>query len=254
MSKRKKRKKRLAIMSVEQTAAKSTRTYSFSNKKIHPPCHEGVKEVHENLFCCKLSDVKDVTKITNMVDVLVPLAELEGSVWQRGFRGEILYYPISDFDILPSDILERAVQEIINRLDEGKKVCIFCLGGHGRTGYMTAAVLGRLGYDDPIAFIRSNYCKSAVETNSQVKHLADFLDSPVLAELYKVVGSHYFEDYDFPFAYSRDYLGYANVQRITPQYDRCGMCKHFSESRCLLFSGVFVGSSYNACDDFSERE
>ena len=30
-------------------------------------------------------------------DVLVPLDRLPGSVWETGFRGEILYYPITDF-------------------------------------------------------------------------------------------------------------------------------------------------------------
>ena len=67
-------------------------------------------------------------------DVLFPLDRLPGTVWDRGFRGEIVYYPITDASILPDDVLEKLVAEILQRLAAQKRVAIFCAGGHGRTG------------------------------------------------------------------------------------------------------------------------
>ena len=49
-------------------------------------------------------------------DVLFPLDRLPGTVWDRGFRGEIVYYPITDASILPDDVLEKLVAEILQRL------------------------------------------------------------------------------------------------------------------------------------------
>ena len=70
------------------------------------------------------------------VDVLVPLAFLNGSIWSTGFRGEILYYPINDMGVLPEDVLRILVDRICSRMVEGKKVGVFCGAGHGRTGYV----------------------------------------------------------------------------------------------------------------------
>lgn len=100
-------------------------------------------------------------------DVLVPLAQLSAKVWDTGFRGEILYCPIRDFDILPEDVLDRLVEQILERLNAGKRVALFCIGGHGRTGYVAACVLARLGVSKPIEFLRAHYSTRAVETGEQ---------------------------------------------------------------------------------------
>lgn len=110
-------------------------------------------------------------------DVLVPLDRLPGSVWKSGFRGEILYYPIPDFGILPRDVLEKLVTDVAERIVAGKRVAIFCSGGRGRTGYVAACVLFRLGRtDDPVTFLRQNYSLGAVETDGQ-KHEVEWFCS-----------------------------------------------------------------------------
>lgn len=141
-------------------------------------CHCGPVEVIRNLFCGSALEALDMVCAPIWVDTLVPLNDLDASIWDLGFRGEILYYPISDYGTLPDDVLDDLIFKVLERLKSGKKVGIFCLGGHGRTGYVAAALLGRLGCEDPIRFLRSNYCKNAVESFAQIQHIAEFLDNP----------------------------------------------------------------------------
>lgn len=100
-------------------------------------------------------------------DALFPLDRLPGWIWEEGFRGPIVYFPITDCDVLPEDVLDELVDAILGFLRAGKRVALFCVGGHGRTGYVAACVLHRLGIENPIAFLRKNYSLSAVETEAQ---------------------------------------------------------------------------------------
>jgi hypothetical protein len=146
------------------------------------PCHT-FKEVLPGLWLGKASQVEAALGPDGPVDVLVPLASLGGSVWGTGWRGGILYYPVTDFSVLPKDVLARCVDDVLARLGAGKRVAVFCVGGHGRTGYVGAAVIGRLRPDlDPIAFLRENYCRKAVETVEQVNAVAEYLGRPELKE------------------------------------------------------------------------
>ena len=166
------------------------------------PCHEPT-EVAPNLFLCKESQIMGLVK-SKKIDVLVPLADLDGRIWKTGFNGEILYYPVEDYGSLPQHILKRCVTDIVSRL-KTKKVAIFCMGGHGRTGYIAACVLGKMGYDDPIRTVRNKYCKSAIECNEQVESIAEFLGKPKLIEAYKMSVANfgwnswerYYSDYSY---------------------------------------------------------
>lgn len=59
------------------------------------------------------------------------------------------------------------------QLDDGKKIHIGCIGGHGRTGTFLAALVSLYEdlTDDPIAYVRKEHCKKAVESKSQIKFL-----------------------------------------------------------------------------------
>ena len=107
-------------------------------------------------------------------DVLVPLERLPGWIWDRGFRGEILYYPVTDCGILPDEVLDELAGRVTERLRAGKRTAVFCAGGHGRTGYAAACVLHLLGQENPIAFLRRNYSMSAVETEAQAEAVFRF--------------------------------------------------------------------------------
>lgn len=124
-------------------------------------------EIIPGLILGGLNDLPDLLGMRP--NVLVPLDRLPGTVWNFGFRGEILYCPIKDKGILPDDVLDDLVEKIVSRLLAGKRVAIFCLGGLGRTGYVAACVLCRLGKEYPVAFLRGNYRCAAVETEEQIE-------------------------------------------------------------------------------------
>lgn len=66
------------------------------------------------------------------------------------------------------------MQFVLNMLRDGLTVGWGCMGGHGRTGWLAAKlykeVLGCDG-DTAVTWVRENYCKKAVETNSQLVDL-----------------------------------------------------------------------------------
>lgn len=79
-----------------------------------------------------------------------------------------LYYPIVNMAIPKrADKFTQLIDLICNALDKGGKVHVGCIGGHGRTGMVIAAVASRYGHQDPIKWVRENYCHKAVETTQQ---------------------------------------------------------------------------------------
>lgn len=165
-------------------------------------CHSGPVEIMKNLFCGSEVESFAMAAQPNRVDTLIPLYAMDARIWETGFRGEVLYYPISDFGILPDDIMKSLAAKIIERLRQNKKVGIFCLGGHGRTGYVASIVLGMLGAKDPIAYLRQHYCNCAVESNAQIEHIAKILQKPELVSKYTVIREYRtywdeFGNYDF---------------------------------------------------------
>ena len=63
---------------------------------------------------------------------------------------------------------------IVKEIRERKEALVFCAGGHGRTGTLGAilAIFFQLCKpEEGIAYVRKNYCKSAVESMEQVKYI-----------------------------------------------------------------------------------
>jgi hypothetical protein len=148
------------------------------------------------------------------VDVLCSLYSLDGKIWDLGFRGEILYYPCTDYSVLPEDVARDAASKIIKELKEGKRIGISCMGGHGRTGYLAAIVLGKLGVEDPIELIRTNYCDSAVESNEQVKQIAKILNKPELEKTHEIKWEGLYGGYYTGFS-SKKYGGYQDTYKYS---------------------------------------
>jgi protein-tyrosine phosphatase len=65
--------------------------------------------------------------------------------------------------------LVSALTSLLDRSRAGERVELGCLGGHGRTGTALAclAVLGGYPPEEAVAWVRANYCPSAVETAEQ---------------------------------------------------------------------------------------
>lgn len=71
------------------------------------------------------------------------------------------------------------VDTVVEVLAGGGSVHIGCIGGHGRTGMMIAAVVATIGgiTDDPITWVRTNYCGKAIESAAQEKYLVKHFDA-----------------------------------------------------------------------------
>lgn len=83
-----------------------------------------------------------------------------------------IHFPIRDRGT-PVDVesFHSMIDWLCTQLQAGKKVHVGCIGGHGRTGLVIAAIMAKLGEKDAIAWTRKNHCQKAVESDEQVKFL-----------------------------------------------------------------------------------
>lgn len=72
---------------------------------------------------------------------------------------------VQDFRAPDLDSLKETLNLIWHEgLEKGKKIVVFCTGGHGRTGTFVASLIALVEQpEDPIAALRSRYCEHAVE-------------------------------------------------------------------------------------------
>ena len=129
-------------------------------------------EVYPGLILGGLWMLYDILKMEP--DVLVPLDSLPGWVNEKNFKGEVIYSYIPDYGTLPDDELDELATGIAERIRNGKKVAVFCLGGQGRTGYVASCVLHLFGVQDPVLFLRKNYNPNSVETWEQMEAVQNF--------------------------------------------------------------------------------
>lgn len=125
----------------------------------------GMREICPGLLVGTLWNYRELMKLRP--DVLVVLDRLPDSIWEDGFRGEILYYPIRAFGVLPAGILERMTGEIAVLVRSGRRVAIFSREDCGRLCYAAACALFRLGIPDPVGYLRKNYSAHALEDGLQ---------------------------------------------------------------------------------------
>ncbi len=117
------------------------------------------------------------TPVLADLDVYVALESLSLRDDPRAYPwspGQAFTFKIPNGGIPPSTVeFIRLVDWIVGQLKEGRSVHVGCIGGHGRTGMVLAAVCQLMG-EAPNAtqWVRDNYCEKAVETQIQV----DFLD------------------------------------------------------------------------------
>jgi len=83
-----------------------------------------------------------------------------------------VYYPIENMKIpRHADNFAELVKLIRRYLDLGQRVHVGCIGGHGRTGLVIAAVASHYFEGDCIAWTRNNYCDRAIESKAQENFL-----------------------------------------------------------------------------------
>lgn len=88
--------------------------------------------------------------------------------WRPDWRNEYLNW--ADFGIPENlDICFTQISSAVDRVKNGERVEVGCLGGHGRTGTVLSIMRVILGdhYFNAIKAVRSQYCKRAIESNLQ---------------------------------------------------------------------------------------
>ncbi len=106
-------------------------------------------------------------------EVLVPLTLERVVPWDFGVSYSVLAAPLQDYGGVPpywQDFLEESV---IPRLEAGKKLLVFCIGSHGRTGCFLGSLIAllesKIETPDPIAAVRARHCLKAVESRRQAE-------------------------------------------------------------------------------------
>jgi hypothetical protein len=98
-----------------------------------------------------------------------------GQPWDVG-RALGVYYPITDCSVPKSpERFKAMIAWLCNQLQEGKKLHIGCIGGHGRTGLVLSSLVATLTKEkNAVEYVRENYCKKVVESSEQVKFLVKY--------------------------------------------------------------------------------
>jgi hypothetical protein len=109
------------------------------------------------------------------VDIFVGLDfnSLTGGRYYHWNDGKDILFPIEDMGV-PKDVNEFKIllQYLSTQLKQGKSLFIGCIGGHGRTGLVLAALTTYMTGDiDSITTVRKLYCNKAVESQTQVAWL-----------------------------------------------------------------------------------
>jgi hypothetical protein len=97
------------------------------------------------------------------------------ATWSPPWPHDHVVWP--DFGVpLDTHRVVGALRDVRELARSGKRVEVGCLGGHGRTGTALAclAVLAGHPAGTAVAWVRANYCDSAVETTEQEDFVAEF--------------------------------------------------------------------------------
>jgi len=111
--------------------------------------------------------------------------------WTIGY--EIGFY-IRDMQTPTDDNqFKKLIEWLSVQLIAKEKIHIGCIGGHGRTGFVLAALYFTLtGDKNAIEYVRTNYCKKAVESQAQVDYLHTNFG---IAKVKATKSDLYFDDY-----------------------------------------------------------
>ncbi len=86
-----------------------------------------------------------------------------------------IQYSIRDMGI-PTNVPRflKMIEWLCTQLQNGRKVHVGCLGGHGRTGLVISAIVAQaLKKKNAIQWVREHYCEKAVESSEQVAFLQE---------------------------------------------------------------------------------
>lgn len=170
-------------------------------KSLKGTCHRGTVKVfdYRNLHFYGGGMNKDVyvpTRgrwvVVSAIDVRVGSVRTNYDTKHLSMWSNVLniYIDIEDMGVpdMPKEFWESLCAEL-KWLSKGEDLNVLCMceGGHGRTGLFLSILAGLLlGKDNPVQFVRKNYCFQAVETIRQEEYIARITDTrpPVRAASY----------------------------------------------------------------------
>lgn len=145
---------------------KTAITPYVSCHKSHPPLKLGDKVIYGGSCIHPTVDDADV-----YVGLDSGMLRTPKSMPWTGIN-EVQYFVTDGSIPKDEDLFAKLVDWLKEQIEAGRKVHVGCIGGHGRTGMLFAALVSVMGLSsDPITYVRENYCKKAVESRSQVDFL-----------------------------------------------------------------------------------
>ena len=143
---------------------------------LAPPCmHRGTEpvpvgpyEIFAGGTQYRLLMNEEMRRRYDLVISLTALSEKTERWFAESFGEQFWYMPLKDFGGVPPDWRE-FVARVAGELAAEKRILVFCIGSHGRTGTLIASLIALLesGTTDPIAAVRARHCPHAVETAAQ---------------------------------------------------------------------------------------
>ena len=113
--------------------------------------HSGICELYPGLIAGTVWNMDELLR--RKPDVIAVLDRLPPQVWKSGFEGEILYYPVEPYGVLPVRMLEKLADAIESRVLGGQLTAIFSMEDCGRIGYAAACALFMLGKRKPVEYL-----------------------------------------------------------------------------------------------------
>jgi hypothetical protein len=113
--------------------------------------------LHAGLSCGWATETWDLYK-----------SELACDAWESGGKiGEVSFAIPDGHAPQDADRFKALVSWLCTQLQAGKKIHVGCIGGHGRTGTVLAAITAQAtGEKHAIEYVRNHYCHRAVETTA----------------------------------------------------------------------------------------
>ena len=140
----------------------------------HPPLPIGSGNTTYRIYggSCSSPVVHDADVYVGLDDFSMRVSTMRYP-WSKGVE---FCFPIQDQKVPTSvEDFKHLISWLSEQLIANKKVHVGCVGGHGRTGLVFAALVTYMTDDlDSINYVRNNYCKKAVESQIQVDFLRDY--------------------------------------------------------------------------------
>ena len=146
------------------------------------PDQKGYTQIYDRIFLSSYKNSYEMAK-AEQPDILVPLYLMNDEIY-RIWNGQVIYIPVVDYDVLPLEVADDKTDVLVKLYKSGKSMGIFCYAGMGRTGYIAAIILGKLGIEDPFEYIWKNYSDSAIQTSGQFNQVTELLERPDLHSKY----------------------------------------------------------------------